>query len=211
MVGFHQLIISIWKPGGNHSFSPGPGFHNILVIFLFTRCWFLKNGNGNVAIVGPRCASSNCLVLYDIAWYCVVLRGTAWYFMVLDGIAWYCVVLQCIAWYYYCMMLRGIAWYCVVLHGMCLVMSNWITLFKWSWLILVSHKLCLWAELLEIWKSCLSCLWYRVDNYSIWRIEHLTKDLLAKFDIKHSPKSTLSLLRIENHNVAFTVFYCFCI
>lgn len=35
--------------------------------------------------------------------------------------------------------------------------------------------------------------------------------LIAKSDIKHSPNTTLLLLRIENHNVAFTVFYCFCI
>ena len=107
MVGFHQLIISIWKPGGNHSFSPGPGFHNRLVIFLFTRCWFLKNGNGNVAIVGPRCASSNCLVLFGIAWYCVVLHGTGWYCMILRGIAMYSMVLHDAAWY--CMVC---AWFC---------------------------------------------------------------------------------------------------
>ena len=39
----------------------------------------------------------------------------------------------------------------------------------------------------------------------------LLNRLIAKSDIKHSPNTTLLLLRIENHNVAFTVFYCFCI
>ena len=43
-----------------------------------------------------------------------------------------------------------------------------------------------------------------------WKWKLLNR-LIAKSDIKHSPNTTLLLLRIENHNVAFTVFYCFCI
>ena len=64
-----------------------------------------------MAIVGPRCASSNCLVLYDIAWYCVVLHGTGWYCMILRGIAMYSMVLLLHDAAWYCMVLRGIAWY----------------------------------------------------------------------------------------------------
>ena len=43
-----------------------------------------------------------------------------------------------------------------------------------------------------------------------WKWKLLNR-LIAKSDIKHSPNTTLLLLCIENHNVAFTVFYCFCI